>query len=183
MPSLKLIRLSVFISATTLLLACLVGYCYLTGGVTESVSGESEYVGMQFSSVFFELAQINLPTVISLFSGVITAGTTTILSLVGLGLFVGATFHVGVDTIGLRELWCNVGNYFPLEILSCVLAASGGLLPVVSATRNWRNGNTRLDVARSYLGGARVGALLLIIAIVLMILSLLIETHMIVSIS
>jgi uncharacterized membrane protein SpoIIM required for sporulation len=90
------------------------------GGATNAVFG---------SSVFAILAQ-NLIAVMFLYSGVLTFGLTSVLSIGMVSTYVGATMAVGVTNSGWTQLASATGAYALLEFTGCIVAAAAGLHPV-----------------------------------------------------
>ena len=89
------------------------------GGATNAVFG---------SSVFAILAQ-NLIAVMFLYSGVLTFGLTSVLSIGMVSIYVGATMAVGVTNSGWTQMAGATGVYALLEFAGCILAAAAGLYP------------------------------------------------------
>lgn len=69
-----------------------------------------------------------------LYTGTISLGLTTIIMLPVLGLYIGATARIGIESVGWWAVAGSAGWYVGPEFLGCLLAAAGGLYPLVSAS-------------------------------------------------
>lgn len=115
----------------------------------------------------------------TLFSGVATAGISTLVALPVLGIYVGVVFRVAVGALGGPAAAALLVPFVVLELAAFVLAAACGLGPARVALCTWRSSGgaawSRIRSATTaYLGSAGstlyrvplVGALLLVAALV-----------------
>jgi uncharacterized membrane protein SpoIIM required for sporulation len=131
--------------------------CGATLGYT-SISREwaAESLGAGGTNVIYggSLATIliqNLGTVMFLYSGVLTLGLTSILSVGMLSAFVGATMSVGISNVGGLQMMAHTGAYIPLEFGGCVVAAAAGLYPALTLLARVFNDNADTNVLGTYL--------------------------------
>lgn len=87
------------------------------------------------TGIAWQIFARNATAALLLFSGYALAGTTTVMGLVFVGTWVGA----GSAAVAVETGWGNVSPlvalYLPLEFAGLVLAAAGGLVPVVGLVR------------------------------------------------
>ena len=76
----------------------------------------------------------NAGVALSLYTGTISLGLTTIITLPVLGLYIGATARIGIESVGWWAVAGSAGWYVGPEFLGCLIAAAGGLYPLVSAS-------------------------------------------------
>lgn len=103
---------------------------------------------------FGTIALRNLGVACLLYSGAITAGAATVVTLPLLGLYVGATAKIGVVTAGVQPLVGSVLWYVPFEFLGCLVAAAAGIYPVVTALRRRRPGHGAIPMYVAALPGS-----------------------------
>lgn len=146
-----------------------------TGPLAGSAAGDDSV-----AVVMFILAQ-NFATLAFLYSGVITAGLTSVIGLGMVAGFVGATFKVGVLASGLTPLLLETGLYLPLEFGACLVAGAAGLYPLVCAVSRALDGAPgTVKVLRAYVGAATVSLAMLGVATALLLVGALVETLLIV---
>ncbi|MGI5195685.1 stage II sporulation protein M [Streptomyces sp. CA-288835] len=71
-----------------------------------------------------------------LFSGVLTAGFSTVVALGLMAAYIGATFGAAARTAGFQEALGSIVLYAPIEFLGLLFAATAGMLPVVVGVAN-----------------------------------------------
>lgn len=86
------------------------------------------------SATFGEILARNVPAALLLFSGVATAASSTVVALLLLGGYVGATFATAATAVGTASALGSIASYAPLELAALLLAAVGGLLPAAAVT-------------------------------------------------
>ncbi|MDV3220869.1 hypothetical protein [Intrasporangium sp.] len=103
----------------------------------------------------------NLGAGLLLFSGFVTAGTTTLMGLVFIGTWVGAGSAAVSAEVGLSGVSPLVVLYLPLEFGGLLLASGAGLLPLVRfIAREFAQGPPRRHDSRpSHATSLRLGAL------------------------
>jgi len=69
-----------------------------------------------------------------LFSGVITAGFSTLIGLGLLSIYIGATFTAATGNVGFWPALSSILSYAPAEFLGLLIAATAGLVPVAALT-------------------------------------------------
>ncbi|MFE7315784.1 stage II sporulation protein M [Streptomyces sp. NPDC057555] len=111
------------------------------GSLVEGAQKNSETA---FLGSFVAILVRNTGAALLLFSGVITAGFSTVIALGLMAAYIGATFGAAAGMVGFQEALTSIALYAPLEFLGLLLAASAGLLPLVAG-------------AGSALGGAAHG--------------------------
>jgi uncharacterized membrane protein SpoIIM required for sporulation len=84
------------------------------------------------SATFTQILARNVPAALLLFSGVATAGSSTLVALLLLGGYVGATFATAATAVGTLSAFGSIASYAPLELTALLLAAVGGLLPAAT---------------------------------------------------
>lgn len=109
------------------------------------------------------LAQ-NLGAALLAFSGVVTAGLSTLLGISLTSIWVGATFHAVQAELGTTEVLTRAVPYVGLEFAGIVLAATAGLLPAVVLV----TGRFRTAPRHTYVSSI-AGALRLFLAAVVLI--------------
>jgi len=110
----------------------------------------------------------NLGAAALLYSGVLTCGLSSGVSLAVLSAYVGATAKVGVLNVGAGAVLGSAGWYAGPELLGCLAAAAAGLHPVTAALRAGPSGSAGARVRR-YLA-ALPGSLCLFAAAVVLLL-------------
>jgi hypothetical protein len=109
----------------------------------------------------------NLGAAALLYSGVLTGGLSSGVSLAVLSAYVGATAKVGVLNVGAGPVLGSAGWYAGPELLGCLVAAAAGLLPVTAALRARRSGSGGAPVRR-YLAALPASLRLFAAAVVLL---------------
>lgn len=87
---------------------------------------------------FVEILMQNTGAALLLFSGVITGGSTTVLSLLGVSAFVGATVDVATHHAGWAGVVGSTWTYVFIEFAGIVLAGAAGLHPLTAAVLSRR---------------------------------------------
>lgn len=75
----------------------------------------------------------NFSAIALMYAGVVSAGILSVITLACVSVYVGATAKIGTLASGAGALAADVGLYAPVEFLGCLVAASAGLYPVISA--------------------------------------------------
>ncbi|RMI13878.1 stage II sporulation protein M [Cellulomonas triticagri] len=120
------------------------------------------------STVLTILGQ-NLGAVLLAFTGAMTWGLGTIAALLTTSAWVGATAHAVIAEIGAQEVVARVLPYVLLEFGGLLLAAAGGLYPVVVLVGSLFRGRPRPPFAvalRTSLGLLLTGMLLVVVGAV-----------------
>ena len=116
-------------SSALFLCGAVVGYSSITTEWARASLGSVEDVplfGSSFAAIFVQ----NISVVLFLFSGVLTLGLTSLVSLTMMSIYVGATMSVATTNGGVAAVLSDTGSYIGLEFLGMVLAATAGLCPV-----------------------------------------------------
>ncbi|WP_158268464.1 hypothetical protein [Corynebacterium liangguodongii] len=82
-----------------------------------------------FDEAFIFIASSNIPTWCILVSGVLSFGLTTVVGAFGLGLYLGLSFAISVNAIGLRAAIGSTWAYSPFEFFGLFLASVVGIFP------------------------------------------------------
>jgi uncharacterized membrane protein SpoIIM required for sporulation len=123
------------------------------------------------TAVLLQILTRNLAAALLLFSGFVTAGTTTVLGLLFVASWVGAgTSAVAAET-GLDAVSPLVLLYLPLEFAGLLLAATAGLLPIAGLIRRFASTSSVPRVSTS-----RRALLLLAVAVAVIVLGACLET-------
>lgn len=80
----------------------------------------------------------NLPAAAFLYSGVATAGISSLVGVALVGSFVGASTAGSAAAVGLGASVASVVGYAPVEFVGLLLAASAGLMPALCALHSRR---------------------------------------------
>ncbi len=113
---------------------------------------------------FGTIAVRNLGVACLLYTGAVSGGAATVMTVPLLGLYVGATAKIGVTTAGMLPLVNSVLWYVPFEFFGCLVAAAGGMYPVVAALRRRASSpGPRPGAVTAYLS-ALPGSLVLFVA-------------------
>ncbi|UUN27775.1 stage II sporulation protein M [Streptomyces sp. FIT100] len=91
---------------------------------------------VSFADSFGPIVLRNTGAAMLLFSGALTAGFSTVVALGLMAVYIGATFGAAARTAGFQEALGSIVLYAPLEFLGLLLAATAGMLPVVSGVAN-----------------------------------------------
>ncbi len=112
----------------TALVGCSLGYASLRGVVTDasSILGGSSQA---FLPTAMSIAVKNLATALLLYSGVSTLGVSTLVAMLFLSGYVGATFSTAVSSVGVAVAAGSIALYAPLEMCGLLVAATAGLMP------------------------------------------------------
>lgn len=117
----------------------------------------------------------NLGAAALLYSGVLTCGLSTAVSLAVLSAYVGATAKVGVLNVGAGAVLGSAGWYAGPEFLGCLVAAAAGLHPAATALRARSSGAP----VRRYLAALPVSLGLFAAAVVLLLVAAGVEAALI----
>jgi uncharacterized membrane protein SpoIIM required for sporulation len=161
-------RLRAFLGSLAVALATTVGGVVI-GFLSIRGASQGELIAGPSHMSFWAIIGRNLSTALLLYSGVCTAGVTTLLAGVLLGGYVGATFGAAVTAVGLARAAGSILWYAPLEMVGLLLAAVAGLTPVVTMLVR-RPGSPRFrtytdSLAASLRLGALAAAVLVVAAI------------------
>lgn len=139
----KPLRAALLITMVLFTAGLLTGFFSLSdlSGLEGATPGESA----QWS--FWIILTRNLGAATLMYSGVVTFGLTTLVTLPLLGLYVGATMRIGVEAVGWATLTGAVGLYAPFEFAGVLVAAAGGLYPALDVLSRRRGDSGR---ARAY---------------------------------
>lgn len=125
-------RTAAGIAIATLLLGAVVGSVSLAGLSNQDLSGAAMFAGDPPLKMFVQILVRNLSLIALLFSGVATAGVTTLLFGTLLGAYIGATMTAAAEHVGATSVVTSVIVYAPLEFLAFAVAAWGGLGPAIA---------------------------------------------------
>jgi uncharacterized membrane protein SpoIIM required for sporulation len=126
--------------AMTLSLALMLGG-FLTGFQTSLSSGALNLpaTGGESSpwwSVWVRILLVNLPALCLAFSGVVTAGISTLIAWPLTSVYIGATMRAASTELGLGEVIGTIWVYAPGEFAALLIAAGAGLMPAAAAARS-----------------------------------------------
>jgi len=118
----------------------------------------------------FHIVMRNMGVAAMLFSGVVTAGLTTLLAGSVLGLYTGAMLRTAVNSAGVCDTMAGLLPHFPVEYAAFLLAAVAGLSPVSRTVMAYHAGDQRGSLPMTYLTAAdtamRCGALAMVLLVV-----------------
>jgi uncharacterized membrane protein SpoIIM required for sporulation len=118
----------------------------------------------------------NTGALMLLYSGVLTLGVTSLLAMVMVSGYIGATMAVAVWNQGLGRLFAETGMYAPIEFAGLVLAAGAGLYPtVVLASATFADRDGRATPVARYLDAVRTSLKILACGFVLIVVAAAIE--------
>ena len=179
---------AVVVAITLFGVSTVAGYALLDNDLLASAI-EPQRSSSYLNSVLHVL-QTNVPTALSLFSGVITCGVATLFLAPLVGVFLGASVNVAVDIYGPSEVISRTALYTPFEIAGFVVAAAAGVLPLVVFLRRFTS-NTRtgsdLSVPHQSFGGTFRAVLvtslkLLALSLIILVLAAFIEGFAVVQV-
>lgn len=81
----------------------------------------------------FEIFSRNMSAALLLFSGVVTGGLSTLIGLILTSVYVGATFGIAANSVGLAQAAGSIVLYAPLEFLGLIIVATAGFWPAQRA--------------------------------------------------
>lgn len=84
-----------------------------------------------FWSSFTFIAAANFPTWCTLIAGAVTFGVVTFIAAVGVGLYLGTSIGISLETLGLATVVKNTWLYTPFEFLGLICACAAGLYPTI----------------------------------------------------
>ncbi|WDO11364.1 stage II sporulation protein M (plasmid) [Streptomyces murinus] len=117
-------------SLAALCTGIVLGYASLaSAGPADGSSGASAASAASFTAIVVR----NTGVAMLLFSGVATAGFSTVITLGLMATYIGATFGAAARVVGVGEALVSIVLYAPLEFVGLLLAATAGTLPVVAA--------------------------------------------------
>ena len=169
-------------SAVLFLGGAVVGYSSITTEWARASLGSVQDVplfGSSFSAIFLQ----NFSVVLFLFSGVLTLGLTSLVSLTMMSIYVGATLSVATTNGGVGAVLSDTGSYIGLEFLGMVLAATAGLCPVFALLGRALRAepDAELSSAGAYVAAVRTSMATLGISTLLVLLAAAIEAAVIAS--
>jgi uncharacterized membrane protein SpoIIM required for sporulation len=118
----------------------------------------------------------NISVLMLLYSGVLTLGLTSLLGMVMVAAFVGATMAVGVSNSGIRQLAVETAAYAPMEFAGLVVAAAAGLYPVIAMAGRVFADEARLELLGTYLRALRTSLKILACATGLIVVAAVVES-------
>lgn len=145
----KVLAVSLTVSAVLFVAGLLIGYQSL-----QSLRSVGNDVPATESWNFGTLVLRNMGAACLLYVGAVTGGSATLITLPLVGLYVGATAKIGVVTAGGAELVNSVAWYVPFEFAGCLVAAAGGLYPLISTLGRRTSGLRTLSAYTSALGAS-----------------------------
>ncbi|MFC5803114.1 stage II sporulation protein M [Streptomyces formicae] len=132
-----------FVIAFSVSLAALCTGIVLGYSSMDPAGGDGAWAGsggqpaeISFASSFGPILVRNTGAAMLLFSGVLTAGFSTVVALGLMAAYIGATFGAAAHTAGFQEALGSIVLYAPLEFVGLLLAATAGMLPVVVGVAN-----------------------------------------------
>ncbi len=114
---------------------------------------------------FLGIVAANVPAVLLLFSGVVTAGLASVVGVLLISGYVGATLAAAAANVGLARAVGSIVAYAPIEFGALLIAAAAGLLPVCAAYA--APSSARLAVYRDTLGQSLRMVLVAVVAVIL----------------
>jgi len=112
----------------------------------------------------------NVPAATFLFSGLATAGLSSLVGIALIGSFAGATTAASGAAIGLASTLGSVAIYAPIEFAGFFLAGAAGILPTVRAALNQSlpQPSPYLSFHARYRGAFSVSLLLFLISLLIL---------------
>lgn len=153
-------------------------------------NGDSTWVRSEAHSAMASCTDVLAPIVIRntgaallLFSGVLTAGVSTVMTLGLMGAYIGATFEVAARTAGFSEAVGSIALYAPIEFLGLLIAATAGMLPLaVSVARALHSsGEDGRSPLREYVGSMALSLKTLGVALAVILLAAVVESIVIIA--
>lgn len=84
-----------------------------------------------FLTAFTFIATANISTWCTLVAGAMTFGVVTFLAAVGVGLYLGMSISIALDTLGLAAVVQSTWLYTPFEFVGFIVACAAGLYPTI----------------------------------------------------
>lgn len=131
-----------------------------------------------FGSSLPQILLQNLSVVMFLYSGALTLGLTSIVSVAMLSAYVGATMAVGVGNVGMSSVLGDAGPYAALEFLGCLVAAAAGLCPLMAMLGRVFS-EARGGAVAAYVGALRTSLATLAVGTALVVVAAAIEATLI----
>lgn len=130
-----------------------IGFTALAG--VSSAWTSPQALGTPTATLLMILAH-NVPTVLLLYSGVVTGGISTVVAELLLAAYVGATMAAAIANVGSVSVLGSIGGYAPVEFLAFVVAAVAGYLPAAAWVAR-PVGSRRIAAYASGLRGSLLG--------------------------
>lgn len=145
-------------------------------GSWEGSSGQS--TGASLADSFAPIVIRNTGVAMLLFSGVLTAGFSTVVALGLMAAYIGATFAAAARTAGFQEALSSIVLYAPIEFLGLLFAATAGILPVVAGVSNTlrRSAEDGRSPLRAYLESVGLSLKTLGLAVAVIVIAALVES-------
>lgn len=121
--------IALFINVLVFLAGLLIGYSSLDGLPLVTATNGADETTWSLGSILVR----NLGACFLLYSGVLTGGALSIISMAAVSVYVGATAKVGALAAGLGPVITSSLWYVPLEFGGLLLAAGAGLYPIIAA--------------------------------------------------
>ncbi|MFH8404052.1 stage II sporulation protein M [Streptomyces sp. NPDC018019] len=120
----------------------------------------------------------NTGAAVLLFSGVLTAGASTVVALGLMASYIGATFGAAARTAGVHEALGSIVLYAPVEFFGLLLAATAGLLPMTAGVANALRSSTEdgRSPVRAYVESVGLSLRTLVVAVVVIFIAALVES-------
>lgn len=157
------------LSALLFLVSVTASYLAVPEGFAHEVSGMVGEVRSNKSAVelFLLILAVNYSTMLFLYSGVVSLGLTTVVSLFLSGAFLGTSVKVATVHHGAWEVLTQTFLYTPWEIAGFIIAGAAGLYPSIRAVVAKKAGLiSGFSMLRSLLLLAVASVVLLIAAII-----------------
>ncbi|MEU2432618.1 stage II sporulation protein M [Streptomyces sp. NPDC007861] len=133
--------LSLLASSTIFGLGAALGYSALSGAELSprTVSPESG-----FGEAFWQILGRNIPSAMLLYSGAASFGVLSLIGIIMLAAYVGATLAVVVSNSGWSGFITETGVYVGFEFLGFILAGAAGLYPAFAMVAGMSQGNASM---------------------------------------
>ncbi|MFI6810236.1 stage II sporulation protein M [Streptomyces luteogriseus] len=144
-----MVAISFSVSLAALCTGIALGFTSMDQGGGDGVwaGPDAQPAAASFTDSFGPIVLRNTGAAMLLFSGVLTAGFSTVVALGLMAAYIGATFGAAARTAGFQEALGSVVLYAPIEFLGLLFAATAGMLPVVVGVANALRGS--VDDGRS----------------------------------
>lgn len=172
-------------AATVLFLSFMLGALTIPSGWVDSVRSAGRVDTQEHPwPLFIRIISGNLLSALFMFSGVLTFGLTTFISMFFTGVFFGLSISTAVSAAGMGNLIAESGSYLPLEILGFIAAGTAGLIPLHELYLTNRRKHRRPRVAQRFIKDVQRGLQLSLVplsaSVVLLVSGAIVETLVIV---
>lgn len=136
---------------------------------------------LPWTLIWGRILAVNVPALCLAFSGVVTAGISTLIAWPLTSIYIGATMRTAFTELGVWEAIGATWIYAPWEFTALLMAGGAGLLPLTAATHAALWGTETPGLVQQYLRTVPAALKIFCAAGALLLLAALIEAFVITS--